>query len=242
MHLIKNPLALAIAPLILIGCVTVDSNPKPEAIANDQQRAESRIALGLGYLEQGNMVQAKENLELALQHSPRYYRAQLSLAHYYEQVGEDQIASRWYARSLREHPTNGSVLNNYGVFLCKQGEFKRADDFFNRAIKQPRYYLISTSYENAALCALKAQQTDKAIYYLQRTLDHDPNRVQSMLRLSQLEIETEQYQQARVRLLKFHQKYGVKQSSLRLLIELESKAGNQAIEQKYRVKLEEIGE
>lgn len=242
MHFIKKPLTFTIAPLILIGCVTVDSNPKPKIVTTDQQRAESRIALGLGYLEQGNMVQAKENLELALQHSPGYYRAQISLAHYYEQVGEDEIASSWYARSLREHPTNGNVLNNYGVFLCKQGEFKRADDFFNRAINQSHYYLISTSYENAALCALKAQQTDKAVNYLQRTLDHDPNRVQSTLRLAQLEIETEQYQQARVRLLKFHQKYGVKQSSLQLLVELERKTGNHAIEQKYRVKLAEIDE
>ncbi len=242
MYLIKKSLTLAIAPFAIIGCITVDTNPKPELVANDKERSESRIALGLSYLNQGQMVRARENLELALQHSPSYYRAQIALAHYYEQVGENDIASSWYARSLRQHPTNGNVLNNYGVFLCKQGEFKRADDYFNRAINQPHYYLVSASYENAAMCALKAQQTDKAIYYLQRTLDHDPNRVQSTLRLAQLEIDKKLYQQARLRLLKFHQTYGVKQSSLRLLAELERQAGNPAIEKKYRVRLEEMGE
>lgn len=226
--------------LALTGCVTVESTPKPEHVANDTERAESRIALGLGYLGQGNMIRARENLELALKHSPSYYRAQISMAHYYEQVGEEEAADRMYARSLRQHPKNGNVLNNYGAFLCKQGEFEKADHYFNKAIEQPYYYLVSASYENAALCAIKANQTDKAIHYLQRTLDHDPNRSRAVLYLAKLEIETEQYQQARIRLMQFHRQYGVKEASLQLLADLEGKAGNRALQQQYLAKVEEI--
>lgn len=221
----------------LVGCVTVETTDSPEIVSNPKEKAEARIALGMGYLEQGNMVKARENLEKALKHYPGYYRAQLSLAHYYEKVGEDESANSLYKKSLRQNPSNGNVLNNYGTFLCKQGEYEQADRYFNRAIEQPYYYLISASYENAAFCALKAGETEKAKNYFTRTLDHDPNRVRSILYLAKLEIDAGSYKEARIRLMQFHQRYGVQKASLGLLAELEQKAGNEALEKKYRKQL-----
>ncbi|HCE3083595.1 TPA: type IV pilus biogenesis/stability protein PilW, partial [Vibrio parahaemolyticus] len=72
----------------LVGCVTVKENGAPIVKADPVAMAESRIALGLGYLEGGNMIRAHDNLQQALSHAPQYYRAQLSMAHYYETVGE----------------------------------------------------------------------------------------------------------------------------------------------------------
>lgn len=126
----------------LVGCVTVKENGAPIVKADPVAMAESRIALGLGYLEGGNMIRAHDNLQQALSHAPQYYRAQLSMAHYYETVGEDAKAEDMYKRSLRQHTKNGNVLNNYGTFLCKRGDFQQADQMFNRAIEQPYYYLI----------------------------------------------------------------------------------------------------
>lgn len=226
--------------LALSGCVTVESTSSQDSSFNPTERAEARIALGMGYLDQGNMIKARENFEKALDHSPKYYRAQLSMAHYFEKVGEPSSAEDVYKASLKQHPKNGNVLNNYGTFLCKQGDYASADKFFNAAIEQPYYYLISGSYENAALCALKAGNTEQAKNYFIRTLDHDPNRANSILRLAKLEIEDEEYTQARIRLMKFHQSYGLQKPSLRLLIELEDKAGNQALKQQYQEKLDKL--
>lgn len=226
--------------LALSGCVTVESTSSQDSSFNPTERAEARIALGMGYLEQGNMIKARENFEKALDHSPKYYRAQLSMAHYFEKVGEPSSAEDVYKASLKQHPKNGNVLNNYGTFLCKRGDYASADKFFNAAIEQPYYYLISGSYENAALCALKAGNTEQAKNYFIRTLDHDPNRANSILRLAKLEIEDEEYTQARIRLMKFHQSYGLQKPSLRLLIELEDKAGNQALKQQYQEKLDKL--
>tara|TARA_Y100001956_G_scaffold16659_1_gene16171 strand:- start:4056 stop:4769 length:714 start_codon:yes stop_codon:yes gene_type:complete len=227
--------------LAISGCVTVETtNNTSENTFNPKERAEARIALGMGYLEQGNMLKARENFEKALNHSPGYYRAQLSMAHYFEKVGETSSAEKMYKTSLRQHPKNGNVLNNYGTFLCKQGDYSAADKYFNSAIQQPYYYLISGSYENAALCALKAGNTQQAKNYFIRTLDHDPNRINSVLRLAKLEIDDGEYTQARIRLMKLHQSYGLQKPSLRLLIELEEKAGNHILEQQYRDKLAKL--
>ncbi|HHF3144984.1 TPA: type IV pilus biogenesis/stability protein PilW [Vibrio diabolicus] len=229
---------LLISQFALVGCVTVKEDGSPVVKADPVAMAESRIALGLGYLEGGNMIRAHDNLQQALTHAPQYYRAQLSMAHYYETVGEDAKAEQMYKRSLRQHTKNGNVLNNYGTFLCKRGDFEKADQMFNRAIEQPYYYLIPASYENAAFCALKSQDKDKAKYYFARAIDHDPHRPKSILQLAKLEIDSGNYTEARIRLMRFNQMYGVKEPSLQLMIQLERAAGNEALEKKYQKQLE----
>ena len=228
-----------LASVSLVGCVSVTEGP-PKMESDPIAMSQSRIELGLGYMGQGNMVKARENLELAIKHAPSYYRAQLSMAHYYEQVGEVDEARTTYRKALSLDSRNGNVLNNYGTFLCKQGEYEQADKYFNRAIDQPYYYLVSASYENAAFCAFKAGNTDQAKYYFTRAIDHDPNRVKSILQLSKIEVSDADYNDARLRLLKFHQRYGYQIPSLKILVELEQKAGNSALEKKYQSKLDEL--
>ncbi|MDH5928507.1 type IV pilus biogenesis/stability protein PilW [Vibrio lentus] len=228
-----------LASFSLVGCVSVTEGP-PKIESDPIAMSESRIELGLGYMGQGNMVRARENLELAVKHAPSYYRARLSMAHYFERVGEIDEARVTYQKALRLDSKNGNVLNNYGTFLCKQGEYEQADRYFNQAIDQPYYYLVSASYENAAFCAFKAGEVEQARYYFTRAIDHDPNRVKSILQLSKIEVNTEDYNDARLRLFKFHQRYGYQVPSLQILIELEKKAGNSALQQKYQSELEEL--
>ncbi|EOX4840369.1 type IV pilus biogenesis/stability protein PilW [Vibrio alginolyticus] len=231
---------ILLSQFALVGCVTVKEDGSPVVKADPVAMAESRIALGLGYLNGGNMIRAHDNLQQALNHAPQYYRAQLSMAHYYETVGEDIKAEQMYKRSLRQHTKNGNVLNNYGTFLCKRGDFEKADQMFNRAIEQPYYYLIPASYENAAFCALKSQDKDKARYYFTRAIDHDPHRPKSILQLAKIEIDSGDYTEARIRLMRFNQMYGVKKPSLQLMIQLERAAVNEALEKKYQKQLEKF--
>ncbi|MFH0256152.1 type IV pilus biogenesis/stability protein PilW [Vibrio rumoiensis] len=216
----------------LVGCVTVTDKPNTAKFDNIKA-SEARISLGLGYLEEGNMVKARENLEMAVKYAPSYYRALNSVAYYYQRVGEYELAEEAYEDALDSSPKNGDVLNNYGAFLCRQGDYDKADEFFNRAIEQPYYYLVAASYENAGLCALKSGNKDKARNYFSRALDHDPSRSQSLLQLAELEIEKDEFSNARGRLLKFNKRYGYRPVSLGLLIKLENKANNPELVSKY---------
>ncbi|MGP8305233.1 type IV pilus biogenesis/stability protein PilW [Vibrio sp. YIC-376] len=240
MKTVKLGILLLVAQYSVVGCVTVKKDGGPVVKADPVAMAESRIALGLGYLESGSTIRAHDNLQQALTHAPQYYRAQLSMAHYYETVGEDSKAEDMYKRSLRQHTKNGNVLNNYGTFLCKRGQFQQADKMFNRAIEQPYYYLIPASFENAAFCALKSKDTDKAKYYFTRAIDHDPHRPKSILQLAKLEIDAGEYTDARIRLMRFNQMYGVNKPALQLMFELERAAGNESLEQRYQKQLEQL--
>ncbi|MDD1792720.1 type IV pilus biogenesis/stability protein PilW [Enterovibrio makurazakiensis] len=208
---------------LLAGCVTVtdkQSNVKFDSI----QAAESRISLGIAYLNAGQWERARQNLEMAVQFAPKYYRSLISFAHYLEKVEEFDQAEQQYITALRYSPKNGDVQNNYGVFLCRQERYSEAQKAFAKAIDQPYYYKMSGSFENAALCALKAGERQQAKIWFEKAIDHEPNRPLSSVQLARLEVEDSELNDARIRLFKFHKRYGYRPNSLLTLIELESKA------------------
>ncbi len=223
---------------LVTACVTVTENSADSRFDNIKA-AEARVRLGLGYLDAGDMLRARENLELAVTYAPNYYRVLNSIAYYYQQVEESLLAEQAYKKALRESPQNGDVLNNFGVFLCKHGRYKKAEQYFNRAIEQPYYYQTAGSYENAGMCSLKSGDKKKAAFYFQRSLDHEPDRYLSSLQLSLLDIERGEYHAARSRLLNIHRKYGYGANSLDLAVQLEIKAGNAGLAEVYVRKLKD---
>ncbi len=229
MRIVKALFWIALLP----ACTSV-YQPETKITKDPVTMAEARIKLGVGYLQQQQFIKARQNFEKALLHAPHYYRSQLSMAYYYEKVGDNSKAASHYHKALRDNPRNGNVMNNYGTFLCKQGDYDKADQLFARAINQPYYYLVSASYENAGFCALKNKQLEKAHQYFEKAVAHQPLRPKSTLQLAAIEVQQEHFTQARVRLLKFHQRYGYTYSSLKIAAELENKAGNQSLEKKYR--------
>ncbi|MCJ2376452.1 type IV pilus biogenesis/stability protein PilW [Vibrio sp. ZSDZ34] len=229
MRIVKALFWIALLP----ACTSV-YQPDKSLSKDPVTMAEARIKLGVGYLQQQQFIKARQNFEKALIHAPDYYRSQLSMAYYYEKVGDSSKAANHYDKALRDNPKNGNVLNNYGTFLCKQGDYEKAEQLFTLAINQPYYYLVSASYENAGFCALKNKNIDKAQHYFEKAIAHQPMRPKSTLQLAAIEIQQQHYTQARVRLMQFHQRYGYTYSSLVLAVDIEKKTGNQTLEKKYR--------
>jgi len=236
-HSMVKSVVTTFLAFIVAGCVTV-TEQELDGRKDNIEAAEARLALGLGYLDVGNRLKAWENLELALRYAPNYYRVLNSIAYYYQLVGEHGLAEKTYVKAMRESPKNSELLNNYGAFLCQLGLYEKADVFFNRAIRQPSNYQLVDSFENAAICSLKNGKRAEAEHYFMRSLDYDPNRYFSLLQLSKLNVENGDYNDARVRLIRFHEKFGYQPSSLYLLIEIEEKSGNNVLANKYAEVLE----
>ncbi|NOJ24662.1 type IV pilus biogenesis/stability protein PilW [Vibrio coralliilyticus] len=209
-----------IATMLLSSCVTIDTQT---VTAGTKDKADARIALGLSYLQRDNRVKARENIQKALEHAPEYYRAQLAMAHYLEQVSEFTHAEHWFQQAISQHPNNGQLLNDYGSFLCKQSRFQEANVLFERAVIQPNYYYVADSYENAAFCALKAGQQARAARYFERAIAHDSNRPQAILNLAHLEMNQGRYEAAQHHITLFNQQFGIQEISLRLMVELETR-------------------
>ncbi len=235
-------LILAMLSMLFIlftsGCVTVGEESKVSAAPIDA--AETRIELGLAYMKREQYSRAKQDFEKALEFAPKYYRTHLSMAYYFEAVGQFQQANDTYQTALKVAPSNGEVYHNYGTFLCKRGEYDQAETMLVAATQQPNYYQIAESYENAGLCALKAERPTEARTFFEKSLEHDPYRPNATIQLAAIEVNAGDYNKARARLLKFHHRFGYQKPSLTVLRNLEQKVGNMAMVEKYQALLDDL--
>mgnify|MGYP000929585163 FL=1 len=134
--------------LLTVGLLAGCSSSKPES----QQTAtvsQSRLQLGLEYLNQGDLKAAQQNLEKARDAAPDDYRTQLGMALYQQRVGDNQAAQESYQKAMNLAPQNGTVMNNYGAFLCSLGQYVPAQQQYRSAAKLPDYGQLAQSIEKA---------------------------------------------------------------------------------------------
>jgi len=199
-------LLTAITMTLLSGCVTQsfeNNEPIVKNQANRDEMAATRISLGLGYLKMGDMSQAKLNLEKAKKFSPNLVQVHTAFAHYYETVGEETLAIDSFEQALSIKADSADTLNNYGVFLCRQGNVAEAEVQFLKAIAVPSYLLVSESYENLASCYLQNDNFEKAEMYLNKSIYHSPNRASTLFQMVRLQYAMGNYKEAKRYLQKF---------------------------------------
>lgn len=154
------------------------------------------VQLGLGYLKQGDRPRAKKKLLTALEQEPKSPDVNSAIAYYFEQTSEQEQAEKYYLKALSLAGNAGAQLNNYGAFLCRKGDYKRAEYYFLRAVNDLQYIHTAGAYENAGLCALSAANEKKAKFYFVNALNQDPARKMSFYELIKLEIKEGHHAQA----------------------------------------------
>lgn len=173
---------------MLQSCQHADENSVAESKKPDLGKAATyNMQLGLGYLKQGDRPRAKKKLLLALDQEPLSADVNAALAYYFEKTNELTQANKYYLKAISLSSASGAQLNNYGTFLCRQGDYGKAEVYFLRAVKDMEYINTAAAYENAGLCALAIPDSDKARLYFKTALDHDPSRKESLLELLKLE-------------------------------------------------------
>ncbi|MBN9231987.1 MAG: type IV pilus biogenesis/stability protein PilW [Legionella sp.] len=157
--------------------------PETHRKANLQRAAAINVQLGLEYLRQGNYPRAKAKLLAAQQQDDKSPDTSSALAYYFEQTKELKKAQTFYLKALHLGGSGGAQLNNYGAFLCRQGQFDRAQQYFRKAIADVNYINTASAWENAGLCALSASQPAQAKIYFTHALQQDAQRSVSLYHL-----------------------------------------------------------
>lgn len=140
----------------LAACVSRPTAPPLERT----EAVKARVNLALAYLEQHDFPKAKENIDKAIQHDPQDYLPYSVLAYYYQQIGDSPNADNAYQTAIVLSQARPDVLNNYGTFLCRSGQFEQAFGRFEQALESEQpYYHQADTLENIALCALSAKDS-----------------------------------------------------------------------------------
>ena len=228
--------------LFITGCVTERTYtgtdiPVSERKLDKVAAARERMQLGLTYLNRGNSEQAKYNLDKALEYAPELEDVHIALAYYYQTVGDLVRTEESYMNAISTKDASGDSMNNFGVFLCQQKQYNKAEKMFLAAIEMPKYTRTASSYENLGLCSREARQAEKARQYFQMALKYDPRRSVSLLELAELEAELGDYIQARNQLARYHQVAEQTPESLALGIQIEQAVNDDAAVTRFGILL-----
>ncbi|GKX58571.1 type IV pilus biogenesis/stability protein PilW [Leminorella grimontii] len=223
-------LPLLLAAGLLTGCAAGSND---DAGFDVKQAAQIRLNLGLTYLTLGNVQKARFNLERALEYAPEDYRIQLGMAQYLQETGENTLAQARYQQALRLAPQSNEVLNNYGAFLCRIGQYDSALGYFDKALQTQNLGEIANSLEGSGYCLLDAGRTDEAFEHLGRALKQDPSKGERVLTESARDFQQGKHKEAVALLGFYHQALPATAESLWMQIQFAASENRMGDVQRY---------
>jgi type IV pilus assembly protein PilF len=242
---------IGLRPLIVIACIalasacaTTQSEPDSSGRTgmdrvSPVQAADVNTRLGVGYFERGDLQVAIEKLERAIELDPAHVPAYVTLALIQERLDRPSRARENYRDAIRLAPEDGATLNSYATFLCGQGEYEQADEFFRRALDDPFYETREVVLSNAGSCAIRAGRLDAAEDYLREALEIDQDYPDALYHLARLFVQRDDAFRARAFLQRYEAAAGADPGALLLGYRIEQRLGNEREAARYFERLEE---
>ncbi|NBQ88853.1 MAG: type IV pilus biogenesis/stability protein PilW [Betaproteobacteria bacterium] len=156
------------------------------AADSDKSRAARiRTELAVGYLEQGQLAVAQQELQQALQADPQFAQAHHAMALLQMRLGDVTRARESFDRALSLAPRDPDILHNHGWLLCQQGEHARAVQAFAQSLADPLYTQRARTLLAQGVCQLHAGDAEAAQASLSRALALDPTHPLTRYHLAQ---------------------------------------------------------
>lgn len=160
---------------------------------NMDAASRANAKLGLGYMMQGNNELALMKLKKALVQDDKNEDAHHYIAELYNRLDDKENADRHYKLALEEKPNSTSILNNYGVFLCRYHRFEESLAVFEKVLKDPLFKSKAQTYENMGLCAIQQGNIKTAEDSFRKALRFNARLEKSLLHLAQLSFDNQSF-------------------------------------------------
>ncbi len=194
----KFPLIIGLS-IFLIACVQV--NP-PREVSSEKQ-ADIYLKIGVRYLGMGQLSIAKEKLEKSVDLDSSNANAHDALAVLYERIERFDDARDHYERAISEDDESPQPRNNYGRFLCDQGEYKAGLVHLALAFNMPLNSRKWFAFTNAGLCYVKQNKMKEAESYFRKALQVHPQYTPALLEMQKMSYRFHKFMSARAFLQRF---------------------------------------
>ncbi len=223
----------------LISCTTTTTSksvkPNPAEIAT--RKSNVLINLGLAYVERGQYQVAMDQYNKALKIDPNSHDAHTAIANLYEIIEQSELAQQHYKKAVELAPENPSALNNYGKYLCNQGNYQEAATYFSKAAQTPLYARPWLPLTNAGQCMQKAEKFDQAEQNYRAALKKHPTYAPALMAMAQLSYIQQQYRTARAFLQRYESVQQLTDDQLKMAVEIETTLGDAEAAKKYEQQL-----
>jgi len=187
---VRSSWTLCLACLVLAllsACVhTKGGGPSP---AKQKEAAIYNVQLGLSYMQQGDLVRAKDKLDRALTQDSNSADVHSARALLFQRMGQSDKADAEFRQALHLKPDDPDIVNNYAVYLCSAGRTDEGVKRFEEAARNPLYTTPWAAYDNAGVCLRAAKRDDKARPYFVRALQLRPNFAEAAFQLADLQFQ-----------------------------------------------------
>lgn len=211
-------------------------------VGSDRRRGDSlaareRTALAERKLRTGRIAEAEVDARAALKLDPKSVDAHTLLGVIAQQRGDHGEAGGYYAKAAELAPGRGSVLNNYGAWLCSNGRAAESLAWFDRALADQTYPTPASAQANAGSCALAAGQAPRAERDLRAALQADPENAIALAAMARLELAGGNYLSARAFSQRRIAAAPVTPEVLRVASQIEKKLGDNQASARYLERL-----
>jgi type IV pilus assembly protein PilF len=226
-------LLIPLMALLLAACVT-DNNTRN---MSDTELSNNYYQQGVGYMDLGKIEIAREKLEYALKINSDNSKAHDALAALYESIKVYGKAKEHYQASLELSPNDPSAINNFGGFLCRQGEYAAGMRYLQQAIDYPlnnrKWYALT----NAGLCENAQGHQQQAENYLREALQLQPDFSPALLEMLRINYQQGDYIPARAFFQRYQGAVGDTPETLWMAYQIERALGHSKQAQQYRQQL-----
>jgi type IV pilus assembly protein PilF len=178
-----------LAWLALAGCVTSDGSKPMKQEDPKLAAAKLNIQLGTTYLQQNNFVLAREKLERSLKQNPKDPDVHTSLGLLYDRTGDDKLADKHFREALRLAPEKPDIINNYAIYLCKNGRVDEGVEKFVTIAANKFYPTPEVALTNAGVCLRGAKRLEDAEQKFVGAIRARPNYSEATVQLAGLAVE-----------------------------------------------------
>jgi type IV pilus assembly protein PilF len=226
--------AIVTLALATAGCVSTDSKilkPQPE------RASEANLKLGIEHLRNGDLAQAKEKIDSAIEWNSRNASAQAAAGLLYDRLGDIDKADNHYGRAVSLDPENPDILNNYASFLCQRSRFARGEKYALEAARNPLYTAREAAFLNAGHCARGAGNLKQAEESYRQALTVQPRFAAALYQLADLKYQQTDYLSARGFLERYLALGRSNPTTLMLGVQIEKHLGNLTAANNYTQRL-----
>jgi len=218
--------AVLVACLALAACTTT-TEQTGSGKTDLKEAARLNTQLGIDYMRKGQYEFALEKLKKALDQDPDLATAHSSIALLYQRRGETGLAEDHYREALDLNQNDPGTLNNFGIFLCGQGEIEDAEEIFLKAAQNRDNAIPADAWANAGVCVRRdPKKLDRAENYFREALQLNPRHPNALAQMAMVSYERQEYLRARAFLQRYESIAKATPQTLWIGVQTERKLGD----------------